>query len=69
MEVPPQDPKAIVSAVDEIISLVGRTVENLRNLTYLTVHESENPECVRLYMEMADEQLQNLVDVLRKRGH
>ncbi len=48
----------------EIIHDVRNPLEALRNLTYLMTVESENPEKVRKYAALADEQIAIVVDLV-----
>jgi hypothetical protein len=51
---------------DELLSKTAKTLEIMTNLTFLTAFDADQPEKVRRYMSLADEELKSLVRVLRK---
>jgi hypothetical protein len=51
---------------DELLRKTAKTLEIMTNLTFLTAFDADQPEKVRRYMSLADEELKSLVRVLRK---
>jgi hypothetical protein len=51
---------------DELLKKTANTLEIMTNLTFLTAFDADQPEKVKTYMALADEELKSLAQVLRK---